>query len=105
MAYGTTSVRYQSGEVQNIAHAVLTSKFSHTIHFYKETCKDVDYEPLSDSSLRLILQNMNPSLSKSLAGLDDTAADAMNAFDELKIHADKVLTEQLERGRRYLKTY
>ena len=61
VAYGTTNIRFESGEVQKVAHAVLTSKYSHIIHFYKEACNDVDYKPLSDSSLYNILHNLKPS--------------------------------------------
>ena len=40
VAYGTTKVKFQSGEEQRIAHAVITSKFSHTIAFYKVFCME-----------------------------------------------------------------
>ena len=36
VAYGTTKVEFQSGEEQHIGNAVITSKFSHTIAFYKQ---------------------------------------------------------------------
>ena len=35
VAYGTTKVKFYSGEEQCTAHAVITSKVSHTITFYK----------------------------------------------------------------------
>ena len=33
VAYGTTNIQYDSGEAQKVGHVVLTSKYSHTIHF------------------------------------------------------------------------
>ena len=53
VAYGMTALKYDSGDVQTIA--VLTTKFSHAIACYRETCTDVNYTPLSDSSLLRIL--------------------------------------------------
>ena len=72
-------------------------------------CKITDYKHLSDSTLFSILRNIKPSQRKCLAGLDDTAAAAMNGFDKLQKVASnfsqKSLTDRLERGKRYLKTH
>lgn len=35
VAYGTTKVKFQNSEELRIVHAVITSKFSHSIAFYK----------------------------------------------------------------------
>ena len=83
-AYGTTKVKFQSGEGQHIAHAVITLKFSHTIAFYKQYCDSTKYSPLSDSSLWHILHGINPSQWKCLAGLDDITAAAMIGFPSHK---------------------
>ena len=76
-----------------------------TIHFYKEACDDANYEPLSDSTLYKILHNLKPSQRKSSTGLDGTTAAAMNGYDMLQKDADKTVADQLERGKRYLKTH
>ena len=38
-AYGVTKIKYDSGEEQKVAYAILTTKFSHAIAFYIESCK------------------------------------------------------------------
>ena len=81
IAYGTTRVKFQSGEEQRITHAVITSKFSHIIAFYKQYCDSTKYSPLFDSSLMRILYGINPSQQKCLAGLDDVTAAAMTGFE------------------------
>ena len=50
VAYGTTTIKFDSGDTQNIPHAILQTKFSHTIEFYKNSYADSDYTPLSDSN-------------------------------------------------------
>ena len=66
IAYGVTSIKYDNGEEQKIAHAVLTAKFSHAITMYKESCNEVGYSPLSDWSLFRILSAIKPSQRKCL---------------------------------------
>ena len=107
VAYGTTILKFHSGEEQRVAHAVLTSKYSHAIFFYKDACEKAGDEPLSDFSLYNILKNIKPSQRRSLAGLDDTAAAAMNGFDKLQEVAKsfKFSGDNLEKGKRYLKTH
>ena len=43
VAYGVTTVKYQSGKKQKIANAILTAKYSHVIALYQENCKQVGY--------------------------------------------------------------
>ena len=80
VAYGVTNLKFDSGDTQNIPHAILQSKFSHTITSYQNICKELDYTSLPDSTLLKILRSLKPSQRKSLAGLDDITADAMNGF-------------------------
>jgi hypothetical protein len=39
VAYGMTKVKFDSGDEQKISHAILTTKFSHAISFYLQSCK------------------------------------------------------------------
>ena len=80
-----------------------------TIEFYKNSWAHSDYTPLSDSTLWKILKAINPSQRKSLSGLDDVTADAINGFDFLEKRLNeqngaKELISRLERAKRYLKT-
>ena len=80
VAYGISKVHFESGTVQTISNAILTSKYSHAIAFYLEICRNCDYEPLHESTLWQILRELKPSKRKSLAGLDDITAAGMNGF-------------------------
>ena len=109
VAYGTTNIKFDSGDVQSIPHAILQTRFSHTIDFYIDSCKDMNFSPLSRTTLYKILKAINPSQRRSLAGLDDVTAEAMNGFDFLQKTAkelkfDKSLSNNLEKAKRYLKT-
>ena len=110
VAYGISKIRFDSGSVATIPNAILTAKYSHVIAFYLDICKKCEYEPLSESTLWRILRSLKPSQRKSLAGLDDITAAGMNAFSYLiKFLNDrkryKNLSDRVEKGKRYLKTY
>ena len=87
---------------------MLTTKFSHYIAMYKESYKELGYSPLSDRSLFRILHSIKPSKRKCLAGLDDISAAGMTGFETLSNVSLKFnrkdLADNLERGKRYLKT-
>ena len=46
VAYIINRIKFESGEEQKVANAILTMKFSHTIAFSKETCREVRYVPM-----------------------------------------------------------
>lgn len=50
IVYGTTKVKFQSGEEQCTVQAVITSNLSHTIAFYKQYCDSTKNSALPDSS-------------------------------------------------------
>ena len=108
VAYGVTNLKYDSGETQTVAKAIITSNYSHTIALYLESCNKNLFEPLSESSLLRILNTIKPSKKKCLAGLNDTAAAGMNGFTTLEQIAskykNKATVEKHERSKRYLKT-
>ena len=83
MAYGVHKITFDSGMKETIPKAILTTRYSHAIGFYKQSCINNAYEQLSDSMLWGILKAIKPSQRKSLAGLDDISAAGMNAFDLL----------------------
>ena len=57
--YGTTNIKYNSGETQTIAHVVLTVRFKHAIVSYIDMCKSSEFQPLSENSLYRILNHSN----------------------------------------------
>ena len=95
VAYGTSVLKYTDGEKQVVPHAILVARFKHVITYYQKYC-DESFQPLSEPTLYRILNELNPSQRKSLAGLDDTTADGLNGsnfeakffkktFDKIKI--------------------
>ena len=110
VAYGVSKLRFDNGETQVLPNAILQNKYSHTIQFYNDVCKEIGYTPLSSSSLLRILNALKPSQRKSLAGLDDITAEGMNGFQFLHqvivdLKLGKEVADKLERAKRYLKMY
>ena len=93
---------------KKVSNAILTMRYNYTISYYKKNCSDIGYEPISDSSCWSILKGIDPSQRKALAGLDDITAASMNGFTTLskvsEIMSDKMLTKNIEKGKRYLKS-
>ena len=52
-AYGVSKLKFDCGETQILPRAILTTKYSHTISFYKDSCNDVGYQPLSGTYYEL----------------------------------------------------
>ena len=108
VAYGINKIKFDSGEQQKVANAILTMTYSHTIVFYKEIYQEINYSPMSDTSLWRVLRGINPSQRKALASLDDFTAAEMNGFQVLLAIAEKWkyqdLAKSLHNGKRYLKS-
>ena len=51
VAYGINKIKFDSGKQQKVANAILTMKYSHNIAFYKDICQEINYSPMSDTSL------------------------------------------------------
>ena len=109
VAYSVSKWKYDSRDVQTIPHMILKSKYSHTIAFYQQSCFELSYTPLSESTLWRILHAIKPSHRTSLAGLDDTTAMGMNGFDTLKQISERLqrkdIVASLEKSKRYLKLH
>ena len=109
VAYGVTNIKFDDGSKETIPHAILTTTYSHVISLYKDLCAEINFTPLSDSSLWRILRALKPSQRKSLSGLDDMTAAGMNGFSQLESFIaskklDRSLLSELTRGKRYLKS-
>ena len=62
---------FSSGACQDFACGTTKIKFEY-VAFYKRYCDSIRYQPLSNSSLWHILNDMGPSQRKCLAGIDIT---------------------------------
>ena len=66
VAYGVKRLKFDNGTNAKVANAVLTTKYSHAIMLYQNTCEASNYQPLSVQSLFRILRNIKPSQRKCL---------------------------------------
>ena len=113
VAFGTTTLKYDTGEKQTMPRAILTAMKSHVIEEYKRFCSDLQMaSPLSDSALWKILRAIKPSQRHAMAGLDNLTADGLKGFlvlsDTVKKICDdskerKLSQQHLQDGKRYLK--
>lgn len=112
VAYGTTTLKYDSGDKQTVAHSVLTALKNHVVYAYMKYCDDVSFAHLSRSTLLKIISAIKPSQRRALGGLDNTTANGLEAVDGLitVIKDDrndfqnvKLLCDKLQSGKRYIK--
>ena len=74
VAFGTTALKYDTGERQTMPRAILTAMKSHVIEEYKRFCNDLQMaSPLSDSALWKILRAIKPSQRHAMASLEQMA--------------------------------
>ena len=108
VAYGVTNIKFGNGDKQRVAHAILTTKYSHASAFYIETCENTQLQAFSELSLFRILKRIKLSQRKSLSGLDEITASGINGFEKLRSVTvsfnNQDITKMLEIGKRYLKT-
>ncbi|XP_064621124.1 uncharacterized protein LOC135484023 [Lineus longissimus] len=83
VAYGTRTMKLSHGEKLEIQNVVRTTIVSRLIQLYLAYCEEIGFQPLKRSSLFSIIQVCAASQKKSLAGLDNIAAEGSQAFDTL----------------------
>ncbi|XP_064653010.1 uncharacterized protein LOC135503381 [Lineus longissimus] len=116
VAYGTRTMKLSNGEKIEIPNIVRTTIVSRVVQLYQAYCEETDFHPLQRSTLFSIIQVCAASQKKSLAGLDNIAAEGSQAFDSL-IHVVEQLGEcgysattvealksKIQSARMYLKT-
>ena len=112
VAYGTTTLKYDSGDKQSVSHAVLTALKGHVIQNYFAYCSDVGCKLLSRTTLWNILSAIKPSQRRALGGLDNTTANGLQGIDNLtKLLKDEhlqfeetgLLSDKLEARKCYIK--
>ena len=112
VAFGTKTLKLDSGEKITIPAVIRTVIPSRIIRQYLDYCKEQDFEPASERSLHRMIEVCSASMQKSLHGLDNTTADGTEAFDQvfsmLEGLADQGISvtgtqKSLKDGKRYLK--
>ena len=83
VAFGTKTLKLDSGEKIIIPAVIRTAIPSRIIRQYLDYCKEQDFEPASKRSLHRMIEVCSASMQKSLHGLDNTTADSTEAFDQV----------------------
>ncbi|KAL9969600.1 hypothetical protein ACROYT_G021833 [Oculina patagonica] len=83
VAFGTKTLKLDSGERIVIPAVIRTLIPSRIIHQYTSYCKEQEFEPASERSLFRMLEICSASMQKSLHGLDNITAEGTEAFDNL----------------------
>ena len=83
VAFGTKTLRLDSGERIVIPAAVRTLIPSRIIEQYTAYCKQQEFEPASERSLYRMLDVCSASMQKSLQGLDNITAEGTQSIDTL----------------------
>ncbi len=114
VAFGMRKLKLENGET--LEQIIRTVTRSTMISQYMQYCKEENVDALSRSTLYRILEVREPSERKSLAGLDNTAADGSTAFQTLRSIVEQLvqvgvdkrwsqnIIKRLDRAKRYLKT-
>ena len=116
VAYGTRTLKLDSGETVAMPNVVRTVTRSTMINQYHQYCSEEKFTPLSRSTLFKILDVREASQRKCLQGLDNIATDGAAGFELLEKIVDELgesgadlswcseAKKKLHSGKRYLKT-
>ena len=94
VAFGTKTLKLDSGERVIILAVVRTLIPSRIIQQYICYCKQEQFQPASERSLYRILDVCSASMQKSLQGLDNVTAERTEAIDNLT----KMIETSVENG-------
>ena len=112
VAFGTKTLKLDSGEKIIIPAVIRTVIPSRIIRQYLDYCKEQEFEPTSQRSLYRMIEVCSASMQKSLQRLDNTTAEGTEAFDQIFLMleglADQGISvtatqKLLKDGKRYLK--
>ena len=110
VASGSTVLKLSNRKCIDIPLAVRTVQRQHIICVYREYCREIGFQGLSESSLWNVLHTCHTSQRKAVRCLDDYTADGLNGLQALeefvssKIPGDlrKDYTNMLCDSKRYL---
>lgn len=116
LPFGEKTLKLSSGAEIKIPNVVRTLIPEQIIRKYQGYCNEMDFEPMSRSTLWRVLKVCSASTRTSLQGLDYFSAVGAEAFDELQKVVDRLgdeygvglswaknVSESLKLSKRYLK--
>ena len=111
VAFGTKTLKLDSGERIVIPAVVRTVIPSRIISQYLAYCEEQEFEPATERSLYRMIEVCSASMQKSLQGLDNTTSEGADAFDQITSMLEKFVNQgidvtplqtELKDGKRYL---
>ncbi|KAL9967966.1 hypothetical protein ACROYT_G026285 [Oculina patagonica] len=84
VAFGTKTLKLQSGESIPIPALVRTMTATKIVHLYQEECKAENKIPLKERTCFRLIEVCSASKQKSLQGLDNTSTAVAEAFETLE---------------------
>ncbi|XP_078363752.1 uncharacterized protein LOC144647960 [Oculina patagonica] len=84
VAFGTKTLKLQSGESIPIPALVRTMTATKIVHLYQEECKAENKIPLKERTCFRLIEVCSASKQKSLQGLDNTSTAGAEAFETLE---------------------
>lgn len=114
LPFGEKTLKLSTAEIKvpNVIRTIIPERI---VQQYKAFCSEVDFSPLSRSTLHRILKVCSASQRKSLQGLDNFSASGAQAFDDLEQLIEnlgdrgmgmswaKLQRDKLRSSKRYLK--
>lgn len=86
LAYGTTKLKFDSGDKATVSSTILNGIHEHAVKEYQLYCKEINYSPLGRSTLLKMLIKMKPHVRRKLAGVDSFVVDGIEAFEVRNFH-------------------
>ena len=83
VAYGQRTLKLESGERLAMPNIIRTVTMSTMIAQYLAFCEDDGFQPLSHATMYRVLKVREASQRKSLQGLDNVSADAVEGFQKI----------------------
>lgn len=81
VAYGTTKLKFESGDKLTISNTILNGIREHAVKEYIIHCKEISYPSLGRSTLLNILLKMKPHIRRKLAGIDNFVVEGTESFE------------------------
>ena len=81
--YGLTTVVMDNGEKYDLPNQIIQSQRGHALADYKKYCDEIGFQSLGKSKLYDIINNIKPAQQKTVAGLDEFAVEAIEAWRSL----------------------
>lgn len=84
VAFGTTKLKFESGDKITISNTILNGLHEHATKEYLIYCKEKNYNSLGLSTLLKVLHKRKPHIRRKLAGIDSFVVEGIEAFEVRK---------------------